>query len=161
MRDHLRFAFLPFVLLACSSSSSSSSGSSDYDPLFATAQAPSPDTTKAIGLWELTQQTTQQGITVTELSRLDIRDGTMKLAARCSSDGYQTITAGVTVSATVAPDAITVNDPGGLVTQQTDGPAGKPPMLCGVQLKGPGKLPYALGNGKLQVSIGSFSKVAD
>ncbi len=164
MRVHLHIASLALVLFGCSSSSSSSSSgtsTAEYDPLFTTAQAPSTDATKTIGLWETTQQTTQDGVTINELSRIDIRASAIKWAIRCSADGYPTVTTGLTVNATVDAMSITVNDKGGTASQTVDGPAGKPPMLCGVQLQGPGKMAYVLGNGKLQLGNASFTKITD
>ena len=158
--------FLPLTLvalLACSSeSTSSTSGGSEYDPLFAVAQSGSVDTSNVIGLGETVQTQSGQGVTATSQQRIEIRDTTVKLANRCSGDeGYETTTVGVTITVTIADGVITTQDKGGVVTKQINGPAGKPPIGCQVQLQGPGQLQYALGSDKLQMAGASFSKISD
>src|SRR5689334_12261193 len=113
---------LPLFLLACSSESgSSTSTASEYDPLFEVT-ASGGDTTNVIGLWETTQTTSAQGVTATSNQRIEIRQTTVKLANRCSGDGYETITVGVTINVTVGEGSITTQDKGGVVTKQSNGP---------------------------------------
>lgn len=158
-----RFFPLSLVaLLACSSESTSSTpGGSEYDPLYDVAQSGSVDTANVIGLWETTQTTSGQGVTATSQQRIEIRDTTVKLANRCSGEGYDSATVGVTITVQIADGVITTQDKGGAVTKQLNGPAGKPPIACQVQLAGPGQLQYALGSDKLQIAGASFSKISD
>jgi hypothetical protein len=67
----------------------------------------------------------------------------------------------VTVNVEIADGVITTQDKGGAVTKQSNGPSGKPPIACQVQLQGPGQLQYALGADKLQIAGASFTKVSD
>jgi hypothetical protein len=151
----------PLVLVACTSeTSSSSSAGSEYDPLFDVA-AGSADASNVVGLWETTQTTEAQGVVATSHQRIEIRDASVKLANRCSADGYETVTVGVTVSAEIGDGTITTPDKGGAVTKASNGPAGKPALGCTVQLQGPGQLQFALGADKLQIAGASFTKVSD
>ena len=158
--------FLPLslvALLACSSESTSSTAAgSEYDPLYNVGQSSSVDTANVIGLWETVQTSSAQGVTATSQQRIEIRETTVKLANRCSGDeGYETATVGVTITVQIADGVITTQDKGGVVTKQLNGPAGKPPIGCQVQLAGPGQLQYALGSDKLQIAGASFSKISD
>jgi hypothetical protein len=152
---------LPLFFLACSSSTtSSSSAGSEYDPLF-DVSAGSADASKVVGLWETTQTAEAQGVVATSHQRIEIREASVKLANRCSAEGYETITVGVTVSSEIGDGTITTPDKGGTVTKSSNGPAGKPPLGCTVQLQGPGQLQFALGADKLQIAGASFTKVSD
>jgi hypothetical protein len=157
--------FFPIALLACvacsSSSTPSSSAGNEYDPVFDVAPSGSADASNVVGLWETTKTAESQGVVATSHQRIEIRETTVKLANRCSAEGYETVTVGVTINAQVGDGAITTQDKGGTVTKMSNGPAGKPPIGCQVQLQGPGQLPFALGADKLQIAGASFTKVSD
>jgi hypothetical protein len=147
------------AMAACavkSDGSSSSAATHEYDPLFDAPQAAGLHTDDIVGLWEASA--TQ---TFTQHLRMLFRNGQIQLANRCSGDGYETVTTGVTVQATFATGKVDITDPGGTVSQSSKGPSGKPDLVCTAKLSGPGELTYALGGGKLQIGGYALTKVTD
>ncbi len=139
------------------STTTSATSSKEYDALYDVPQAAAAQATDIVGLWETTQSSGGVDVEV----RMLFRDGRIQLANRCSSDGYETVTVGVTVQATFATGKISVTDKGGTVQQTSKGPAGKPDLICKVTLTGPGDATYALGAGKLQIVGFTLTKVTD
>jgi len=98
---------------------------------------------------------------VTSQARIQFKDGKIQFASRCTGPGYEMVTVGVTVSATWADSKITVSDPGGQDQKTSNGPTGKPPLVCVAKLTGPGSTSYSLGDSKLQTLGFSFTKITD
>lgn len=140
-----------------SDSSTTSAATHEYDPLFDAPQGAGLHTDDIVGLWETTQASDVGQLQVRAL----FRDGRIQLANRCSADGYETVTVGVTVQATFANGKISVADKGGIVQTSSKGPSGKPDVICNVKLTGPGDAPYALGAGMLQALGFSMAKISD
>ena len=136
--------------------SSTSAATHEYDPLFDAPQGSGVHADDIVGLWESTQ--TSAGLEVH--LRMLFRDGRIQLANRCSGNGYETVTVGVTVQGTFANGKLSVTDKGGTVDAPTTA-AGKPDLVCKASLSGPGDAQYALGAGKLQLLGLSLTKVTD
>jgi hypothetical protein len=140
-----------------SDSSSTSAATHDYDPLFDAPQGAGLHTDDIVGLWETTQTAAAGSVQV----RILFRNGQIQLANRCTADGYEAVTVGVTVQATFGSGKITVSDKGGVVEASSKGPSGKPDLICNAKLTGPGEAPYALGAGKLQALGFTMAKITD
>ena len=142
-------------IVGCTTSSDEEPG--PYDSLYDTAQSPNANASEVRGVWDL--RTEQDGIA--QQQRLRVTDETLTIANRCSTDEQGTVTVGVTVAITIAPGTMTVKDPGGQDVKRVPAKGSKLAFSCNASLTGPGDLPYALGNGELQLGGVKWRKVAD
>lgn len=130
---------------------------SPHNRLYDVAASATADSTRIEGVWEFTEDKGDY----TLLARLEVRDGKLHFASRCSGAGYQTITVGVIVKASWGDGKITVPEAGGSDEQTSPGPNGKAPLICTSKLNGPGTSPYVLENKKLETLGYTFTKVTD
>ncbi|MBX3230446.1 MAG: hypothetical protein KIT84_03065 [Labilithrix sp.] len=145
-------------MIGCSSDDDADAPpASPYEPLYSVSVSSSADTTKLDGLWETAVNNGGANL----LARVQFKDGKILFASRCSGDGYETVTVGITVNATWDDKSITVSDAGGQDSKTSNSSTGKPPVLCIAQLKGPGTSPYAIEDAKLETLGYTFTKVAD
>lgn len=160
MKHHLfacAFVIALSSLIACSDDSSSEPTGTPYDSIYTVAPSASPNTTELTGVWK--NSVTQQG--VAQEQRLRITGDTLTISNRCSTEEQGTVTVGVSVGITVGEGMLTINDPGGTDSKTVNATATKPAFTCAAQLKGPGQLPYSLGNDQLQLGGQQWDKLAD
>lgn len=136
---------------------------SEYDPLYQhqPGGGSSVDTNALYGLWETSLTNISAGVTLRSHVRLSIRDGEIRFANRCSADGYETVTVGITVNTTLVDEQLSIPDRGGSASKEMEGPSGSPTATCIASITGPGTVEYALGAGQLQAFGIAFDKVTD
>lgn len=158
----ITFASLGTLMLACTlaCSSSSDEAPTDYGAVFDLPKATAPNADTIEGLWELVQTQSAAGVTVESHSRVLIKNAEIRMANRCSSEGYETVTVGISVPATIEPAKATVSGSGGS-DEKTTTAEGKPPVLCKVEIRGPGALTYTVGSGKLVFGALNYEKIGD